>query len=899
MIRTLLLVSAAAIPLCAAQSAIRSDGVMLVEGRPFVPLGIYYNNRPRGATLVAADMRAIADAGLNCIETSQIQAWDQPDAGLNAVRSAGLRGFLEASWQSSETAAWASARANRSEIVGWNLADDAHRRFTVEQMSAMKATARAAVPNQILYQTAYDGAAMGPYLPFTDTTWGYRYPTYNKAEGADQSAVGAIIMRPLQNSGVPFMAIPQAYRWDDDANSTGNRFPTAKEYRCQAWQGLACGAKGLIAYAMTDTTNAPWLPTAAPDLWQEIIATAHDVSDLRWVIADGGRTSLAMSGDPYWFYGAVWSWHGARLIAVTNASDASRSISTTIANVPAGTLSTVGRASASAWSWNGTTLSGTLAPAETCLFRIGSLANAAPVVATSAPAIPANGSATLTLATDADGDALTVTVLSGPTHGHLTGSGATVTYQPDPGYIGSDAIQVAVHDGWNDATGTMSLAVQDTGTPDVTTPVIATQPANLSVTAGQTASFAIAASVSATLTYQWQSAPAGSLTFAGIVGATSSAYTIASTTTGQSGTQFRCVVTNSAGTATSNAATLTVNAVGVGSGAGLTGTYFASIDFTGTGLVRTDATVDFDWGNGSPTSGVGVDYFSVRWTGQVQVQFSETYTFTTQSDDGVRLWVNGQQLVDNWTNHAPIENSGTITLVAGQKYDLTMEYYENAGGAVARLSWASPSTTKQIIPMTQLFPSGATPGALPAGWTAQDVGSVAAGGSTTQSNGTWTLSGSGADIWHNADGLRFASQRVTGDVRVTARVSGLTNTNEWAKAGVMIRESLTTGSRHASTFATAANGLAYQRRPVTDGASTHTAGPGSPAPYWVRIERQGNVVISSASPDGTTWTEIRRETIAMSPTVYVGLAVTSHNNRVLCTATFTDVQIVGVAAVAN
>ena len=190
-------------------------------------------------------------------------------------------------------------------------------------------------------------------------------------------------------------------------------------------------------------------------------------------------------------------------------------------------------------------------------------------------------------------------------------------------------------------------------------------------------------------------------------------------------------------------------------------------------------------------------------------------------------------------------------------------------------------------------------GTLPSGWTAQDVGGVAVGGSTTQSNGTWTLSGSGADIWNNADGFRFASQRVTGDVQVTAQVTGLTNTNAWAKAGVTIRESLTAGSRHASTFATAGNGLAYQRRLDTDGVSSHSAGPNSAAPYWVRIERLGNVVISSTSANGTTWTEIRRETIAMSAAIYVGLAVTSHNNGALCTATFTNVEVVGVASAAN
>ena len=221
----------------------------------------------------------------------------------------------------------------------------------------------------------------------------------------------------------------------------------------------------------------------------------------------------------------------------------------------------------------------------------------------------------------------------------------------------------------------------------------------------------------------------------------------------------------------------------------------------------------------------------------------------------------------------------------GVGYQVTAKATDNMGAAT-------------ISPVT-LVTIAETPHALPAGWTAQDVGGVALSGSTTENSGTWTLSGSGADIWKTADGFQFASQRIIGDVQVTAQVGGLTNTAGWAKAGVMIRESLTAGSRHASTFATAANGLAYQRRLTTDGVSRHTAGSNSPVPYWVRIERVGNVVISSTSPNGTTWTELRRETIAMSAAIYVGLAVTSHNNGVLCTATFTNVQIVGVAAIAN
>jgi hypothetical protein len=113
--------------------------------------------------------------------------------------------------------------------------------------------------------------------------------------------------------------------------------------------------------------------------------------------------------------------------------------------------------------------------------------------------------------------------------------------------------------------------------------------------------------------------------------------------------------------------------------------------------------VNFDWGNGSPDASIEADTFSVRWAAQVQPRYSETYTFYTTSDDGVRLWVNDQRLIDNWTGHSPTENSGTITLTAGQKYDIKMEYYEGGVTAVAKLLWSSPSQAKEVIPQSRLY----------------------------------------------------------------------------------------------------------------------------------------------------------------------------------------------------
>jgi hypothetical protein len=141
---------------------------------------------------------------------------------------------------------------------------------------------------------------------------------------------------------------------------------------------------------------------------------------------------------------------------------------------------------------------------------------------------------------------------------------------------------------------------------------------------------------------------------------------------------------------------------------GLTGQYFDNIDFTGTTITRTDATVNYDWTSYSP-NGIGPDTWSARWTGQVKPAYSETYTFYTTSDDGVRLWVDGRLIVDNWTDHAPTQNQGTITLSAGQLYDVRMEYYERGGGAVAKLWWSSARQAKQIVPQSRLYPAVMSP----------------------------------------------------------------------------------------------------------------------------------------------------------------------------------------------
>ena len=149
-----------------------------------------------------------------------------------------------------------------------------------------------------------------------------------------------------------------------------------------------------------------------------------------------------------------------------------------------------------------------------------------------------------------------------------------------------------------------------------------------------------------------------------------------------------------------------INSSSIGTGIGLTGAYYSNQLMTYTGpptLVRTDAVVNFNWGNGSPDPSISVDHFTVRWTGAVQPQFNETYTFYTTTDDGVRVWVNNQLIIDHFVDQGPTEWSGTIALLPQERYNIRMDYYENGGGAQASLSWSSPSTVKAIIPQSQLY----------------------------------------------------------------------------------------------------------------------------------------------------------------------------------------------------
>lgn len=145
----------------------------------------------------------------------------------------------------------------------------------------------------------------------------------------------------------------------------------------------------------------------------------------------------------------------------------------------------------------------------------------------------------------------------------------------------------------------------------------------------------------------------------------------------------------------------------IGAGTGLTADYYNGQNFETLKYTTIDATIDFSWNDGSPNNGVNQDNFSVRWTGAIQPKFTSYYTFYINSDNGRRLWVNDELIIDKWIDDYGVEYSGGIQLTEGQVYDIKLEYFESVGGASCKLEWESDFHSKEVVPTSQLYPDEA------------------------------------------------------------------------------------------------------------------------------------------------------------------------------------------------
>jgi regulation of enolase protein 1 (concanavalin A-like superfamily) len=161
------------------------------------------------------------------------------------------------------------------------------------------------------------------------------------------------------------------------------------------------------------------------------------------------------------------------------------------------------------------------------------------------------------------------------------------------------------------------------------------------------------------------------------------------------------------------------------------------------------------------------------------------------------------------------------------------------------------------------------------------------------------MNAQGTDIWDNSDQFRFVYKQLAGNGSIVARVDYVVDSHEWAKAGVMIRETLDSGSTHAMVVVTPRQGVSFQRRLQTGGTSFNTDLQGVTAPYWVRITRNGNTFIGECSADGVNWTPVGSAAslssadIQMGTNVYIGLALCSHNANVPTAARFSSIATSG------
>jgi hypothetical protein len=342
------------------------------------------------------------------------------------------------------------------------------------------------------------------------------------------------------------------------------------------------------------------------------------------------------------------------------------------------------------------------------------------------------------------------------------------------------------------------------------------------------------------------------------------------------------------------------------------------------------------------------DEFSVRWTGELQAQFTEPYTFYAENDDGVRVWLNEQLIIDDWGSHYSKVDSATINLVSGQRYLLRVEYFQNHGDMQMKLGWSSPSTPRRLISQSQLYtqpldadgnglpdlweqhyfgqtgvdpnadldgdglsnlqeyqrhtdPASSSSWGVPNEWTHGDIedDSRRNHGTASYDGSVFTVSSAGQDIWRRGDCFHYLYQAIGTNGEVVARVLEIQGTNLYEKVGLMVRETLNSDARNVLLTTSRSNGMAYQSRGgVWDETRQNAWRSNSGADCWLKLVRNNDWIGGYVSTNGTSWTLFTWETFkGLAPKVFVGIAVAASNgsgsNDVIsaCTAQFDQVNV--------
>jgi hypothetical protein len=267
----------------------------------------------------------------------------------------------------------------------------------------------------------------------------------------------------------------------------------------------------------------------------------------------------------------------------------------------------------------------------------------------------------------------------------------------------------------------------------------------------------------------------------------------------------------------------------------------------------------------------------------------EGYTDNDAENQAIwQYWIDGFGVPTNGSqvgNLMPPYAEQTIVHGGGQSMPLLYDNTAGVRNSEAVLTLAAPRDwTKHGVSALSLWVRGYPP---------------SVGGFTEGPVGTFTVTAAGSDIWGTSDQFHFAYKTLTGPGTIVARVDSVQNTHAWAKAGVMIRETLDPDSKFAFMLVSAASGVAFQARTDTGASAVGTTEADIAAPRWVKLERDvaGNFT-ASHSANGSTWVPVGTAVplnIPMGSDVHVGLALTSHAAAATCEAKFSNVTITGNA----
>lgn len=329
-----------------------------------------------------------------------------------------------------------------------------------------------------------------------------------------------------------------------------------------------------------------------------------------------------------------------------------------------------------------------------------------------------------------------------------------------------------------------------------------------------------------------------------------------------------------------------------------------------------DATPIIDAATSQDHSAVGPDNIMMMWDGWISPPYTGYYWFQSHSDDSFGVWLNSQLIMSFWGYTPDYLTSSAVYLEAGKRVPIHVLFENGGGGAFYNLRWKTglgyaagfetipasamiPLSTQQPAPQFVAPGSGAEFGL----WRNGDIntsvdrpGHVVIGGTPTAFD--CKVSGAGDDIWGTVDGFHYLSLPTSENFEFEATLTFMQYANDWSKTGIMVRETLASGSRHASMVQSATQGRAFQRRITTDGDSGNyqpasvNEGSNVPPVTFKVIRRHGKTLEFYVNGTHIPWSDSNDIDISgWTPTVYVGLALTSHAGGRISEAVFQNVKL--------